>query len=455
MKQANGTRWEPEAARQYGAGSGADANANATQAAASDQRLLGGPADLAGHLRRHGPLPGHDGATILDAVERSGLTGRGGAAFPTGRKMRAVVDASRARRTARQRGTVLVANGCEGEPASAKDRTLLTQAPHLVLDGIAAAARMVGAERAHLCLHEDDDAIIQAVQRALDERRVAGVPTADVQITRVPARYVASEETSLIQLIDGGPALPRFVPPRPFERGVDGRPTLVDNVETLAHIALIARHGHAWFRATGTPNAPGTALVTVTGAVSRPGVYEIPLGITGAELLATAGGSTQPVQAVLAGGYFGAWLPEQRFHSARVTAPDLLAAGAAMGAGIFVALPGDSCALAETARVASYLAEQSAGQCGPCLNGLPALAQALEALATRGDRRAPDYIKNLTPYVAGRGACRHPDGATRLIASALSVFAADVRTHLYRGPCAGAGRAPILPLPAPTVGMYR
>lgn len=126
-----------------------------------------------------------------------------------------------------------------------------------------------------------------------------------------------------------------------------------------------------------------------------------------------------------------------------------------MGAGIFVALPGESCALAETARVARYLAEQSAGQCGPCLNGLPALAQALEALATRGDRRAPDYIKNLTPYVAGRGACRHPDGATRLIASALSVFAADVRTHLYRGPCSGAGRAPILPLPAPTVGVYR
>ncbi|HZP50129.1 NADH-ubiquinone oxidoreductase-F iron-sulfur binding region domain-containing protein [Actinocrinis sp.] len=454
MKQANSTRWDPEAARQYGAGSGSGADAAASQATGSDRRLLGGPADLAGHLRWHGPLPDHDGATILDTVERSGLTGRGGAAFPTGRKMRAVADASRARRSARQRGTVLVANGCEGEPASAKDRTLLTRAPHLVLDGITAAALAVGAERVHLCLHEDDDAIIRAVQRALDERQSARVPTADVQITRAPARYVASEETSLIQLIDGGPALPRFTPPRPFERGVDGRPTLVDNVETLAHIALIARHGHAWFRATGTPNAPGTALVTVTGAVSRPGVYEIALGITGAELLATAGGTTQPVQAVLAGGYFGAWLPEQRFHSARITAPDLLAAGAAMGAGIFVALPGESCALAETARVARYLAEQSAGQCGPCINGLPALAQALEALAARGDRRAPEYIKNLTPYVAGRGACRHPDGATRLIASALAVFAADVRTHLHRGPCAGARRAPILPLPAATVGAY-
>ena len=449
MTQANSTRWEPDAARQYGAG------AEPGQAAAPERRLLSGPADLAGHLRRHATMPDHDGATILDAVERAGLTGRGGAAFPTGRKMRAVLTASQNRRPARQRGTVLVANGCEGEPASSKDHTLLTRAPHLVLDGIVAAARAVGAERAHLCLHEDDDALIQAVQRALDERRTAGVPTAGVQITRVPARYVASEETSLIQLLDGGPALPRFTPPRPFERGVDGRPTLVDNVETLAHIALIARRGPAWFRTMGTSSAPGTALVTVSGAVSRPGVYEIPLGITGAELLATAGGSSQPVQAVLAGGYFGAWLPEQRFHSAHITAPDLAAAGAAMGAGIFVALAQESCALAETARVASYLADQSAGQCGPCLNGLPALAQALEALVTRGDRRAPDYIKNLSPYVAGRGACRHPDGATRLIASALSVFAADVRTHLYRGPCAGARRAPTLPLPASTVGVYR
>lgn len=423
---------------------------------ASSGRLLSGPADLAGHLGAHGPLPGHDGPAILDAVDRSGLTGRGGAAFPTGRKMRAVADAAaRVRRSARQQGAVVVANGCEGEPASAKDRTLLTRAPHLVLDGIAAAARAVGANRAHLCLHEDEHALIQAVRLALKERQSAGIDAVEVQIAALPHRYVASEETSLVQFLDGGPAAPRFVPPRPFERGVAGRPTLVDNVETLAHAGLIARHGPAWFRAAGTANAPGTSLVTVGGAVRRPGVYEIPLGITGAEVLELAGGPAEPVQAVLTGGYFGAWLPEPRFRTTRITAKDLAAAGAAMGAGVFVALPQASCALAETARVARYMAEQSAGQCGPCINGLPALAAALDALARKGDTRAPDYINRLAPYVTGRGACHHPDGATRLIASALSVFAADVRMHLGRGPCTGTRRPGILPLPALAAEAHR
>jgi len=174
-------------------------------------RLLAGPTDLAGHVDFHGPLPGHDAAVLLDAVERSGLTGRGGAAFPTGRKMRAVAEnAARSRRRGRRRAAVVVANGCEGEPASGKDRTLLARAPHLVLDGIAAAARAVGADQAHLCLHDDDHTGIRAVQHALAERRAQGIDAVDVSITPVPARYVASEESALVSLLDGGPALPRF-----------------------------------------------------------------------------------------------------------------------------------------------------------------------------------------------------------------------------------------------------
>jgi NADH:ubiquinone oxidoreductase subunit F (NADH-binding) len=413
-------------------------------------RLLGGTPDLAEHLRRHGPLPAADPDTLLDAVGRSGLTGRGGAAFPTGRKMLSVLEASNARRRgARRRSPVVVANGCEGEPASAKDKTLLTLAPHLVLDGIALASRIVGAERAHLCLHEDDSAVIDTVVRALAERRAAGIEDAGLQVTLVPHRYVASEASSLVRLLNGGPALPMFAPPRPHQRGVEARPTLVNNVETLAHLALITRHGPDWFRSAGTSAAPGTALLTVTGAVARPGVYEIPLGITGADLLALAGGASEPLQAVLAGGYFGAWLPDTGFAATRISAADLTAAGAGLGAGVFVALPAASCGLAETARVARYLAEESAGQCGPCLHGLPALATALESLALGGDRNAPHGLKRLMPYVTGRGACRHPDGATRLIASALAVFARDRQAHVTHGPCGGVRRAPILPVPAP------
>jgi NADH:ubiquinone oxidoreductase subunit F (NADH-binding) len=271
----------------------------------------------------------------------------------------------------------------------------------------------------------------------------------DISVTEVPNRYVASEESSLVHLLNGGPALPLSAPPRPFERGVRGRPTLVDNVETLAQLALVVRHGADWFRSAGTPDAPGTTLVTLGGAVVAPGVYEVELGLSGADLLAVAGGPSEPVRAVLAGGYFGAWMRSDRFAAARISPSGLQSAGAAMGAGIFLVLPATSCGLAETARVAKYLADQSAKQCGPCLNGLPALADALTTLALRGGRKAPGTITALAPYVTGRGACRHPDGAVRLIASALTEFADDVRNHAQRGPCQGLRRAPILPVPAP------
>jgi NADH:ubiquinone oxidoreductase subunit F (NADH-binding) len=399
-------------------------------------------ADLATHLRLHGPLSAADSARIIDIVERSGLTGRGGAAFPTGRKLRTVAG------NARRPGAAVIANGCEGEPASAKDRSLLLMVPHLILDGITLAARAVNAERAHLCVHQDQTEIHDAIRRALSERRAAGLADVDIVVVEVPHRYVASEESSLVHLLNGGPALPLSTPPRPFERGVRGRPTLVDNVETLAQLALVVRHGADWFRSAGTPDAPGTTLVTVGGAVTAPGVYEVELGMSGAELLAVAGGPAEPLRAVLAGGYFGAWLHADRFAASPITPRGLAGAGAAMGAGIFLALPATSCGLAETARVAKYLAEQSANQCGPCLNGLPALADALTALALRGGPQGAGTITALSPYITGRGACHHPDGAVRLINSALTEFADDVRFHSRRGPCSGLHRAPILPVPA-------
>ncbi|HET9171042.1 MAG TPA: NADH-ubiquinone oxidoreductase-F iron-sulfur binding region domain-containing protein [Actinospica sp.] len=413
----------------------ADQRPVATTADAPRLLLAGGPS-LAEHLSIHGPLPALTAADIVTGAEQAGLTGRGGAAFPTGRKLATVAQAGG------RRGTVVVANGCEGEPASAKDRTLMLGSPHLVLDGIQLAARAVGARAAYLCIHEDEPELRNTLITALAERigpRDAELP---VTLKPIPHRYVASEESALIRAIDGGPSLPAYTPPRPFERGVGGRPTLVDNVETLAHLALIARHGPRWFRARGTAKAPGTTLVTLGGALREPGVYEIPLGITGADLLARAGGPVEPVQAVLCGGYFGSWLPAETFARTEVSAPGLAAAGSAIGAGVFVALPRGACALAETARIAAYLAEQSARQCGPCLHGLPALARALHELATAGGTRPSHTLQALMPYVERRGACRHPDGATRLIASALHAFPEELRAHANRKPCPAAHHDP-------------
>ena len=394
---------------------------------------------LRAHDERYGPARLR-GEALVAEVERSGLTGRGGAAFPAGRKLRSVGE------RAGGRGAVVVANGMESEPASAKDAALLARAPHLVLDGIALAAAAVGADRACLCVGRPEQAA--ALSGAVAER--AGRDPVAVTVTVVPSRYVASEASALVHYLNGGEAVPLFTPPRPSERGVRGRPTLVANVETLAHIALIGRYGADWFRSAGVAAAPGSALVTVRGAVPSPGVYEIALGTPLRDVLALAGlagagvggGAGRPAgagpQAILTGGYFGTWLAARDAMDVPASAPGMRAARASFGAGVVLAFPAGGCGLAETARIVRYLAAQSAGQCGPCMHGLPEIAAGLEQVAFRAaTRRALHALRELFGLVEGRGACQLPDGAVRLAASALRVFADDLRRH-ERGPCAGA-----------------
>jgi NADH:ubiquinone oxidoreductase subunit F (NADH-binding) len=405
-----------------------------------------GPVDFATHLAIHGPAPlGAPDAPmrpdqLIDLIERSGLTGRGGAGFPTGRKLRSVV---------RGKGTpVVVANAAEGEPGSAKDHLLLGRVPHLVLDGISLAAYAVGADEAYLAMHRTDTALLSLLEGVLAERADAGVDPVPIRLTGIPARYVSSEQSAIVQFITNGLGKPTFAPPRPHERGVRGRPTLVNNVETLSHLALIARHGDLWFRSAGTTGAPGSALVTISGAVNRPGVHEIELGTPIGHAVMQAGGLAEQPQSILVGGYFGTWVPAEVAWTTPLTHADLRAIGGAMGAGIIIVLPESSCGLAETARVVRYLAEETAGQCGPCVRGLPALADELAALAFHGGRgRTLGRIERLIELIEGRGACRHPDGATQLVRSALKTFAQDAYWHNDDRPCPGVGRRPLLPLP--------
>ncbi len=411
-------------------------------------RLLAGLGDgqpgLLQHELRYGPLPRcgeRGGATrLIGILERSGLTGRGGAGFPTARKMRAVASA--------RRPAVVVANGAEGEPASRKDRLLLSRAPHLVLDGITLAARCVGAREAYLCVHQRDGRLLARLEAAAEARKAAGIDPVPIQVAAIPGGYTASEQSAIVGFINGGAARPAFAPPRVHERGVGGRPTLVNNVETLAHMALIARYGESWFRGAGLPAAAGTALVTVSGAVAAPGVYEIELGTPVGEVVMLAGGPAERPQAVLVGGYFGSWLPAETAWPVPMSHPTLRAAGGAMGAGVLAVLPEPACGLAETARVVRYLAAETAGQCGPCVFGLPALADVLADLAYQGGRGdAAARAGGLIPLIEGRGACRHPDGATQLARSALQAFSADARWHDSHGPCHGIRRPPLLPIP--------
>jgi NADH:ubiquinone oxidoreductase subunit F (NADH-binding) len=226
---------------------------------------------------------------------------------------------------------------------------------------------------------------------------------------------------------------------------VDGRPTLVSNAETFAHIALIARHGPDWFRMAGTGEAPGTALYTVSGAVRNVAVYEMPTGVTGETLIRAAGGLIEPVSAVLVGGYGGSWIAPRELR--RPFTPEGLAdVGASPGAGVVVALPARTCGLVETMRVAEWMAGQTARQCGPCFKGLPAISADIAAVTTKADRQAYERLRFRLGVINGRGACAHPDGVVKFVASALKVFAPDVRRHLAGQPCPAGPR--VLPLPA-------
>jgi NADH:ubiquinone oxidoreductase subunit F (NADH-binding) len=400
-------------------------------------------AELDAHLDVHGRLPDLGKwapLEIVDLVEQAGLLGHGGASFPTATKLRAVAS--------RRRPKIVVANGTEGEPLSKKDRVLLRELPHLVLDGAAIAARAVGAGEAIIALSEHDDRGAKSLGRAVRERREAGLRgDPRFELFGAPERWLSGQETALVNLLNGGPAKPTFGS-RPFERGVRQRPTLVHNVETLAHLALIARYGADWFRQFGTAHDPGSTLVTLSGAVSAPGVYEIDRAMTLEDLLATAE-AQEPLVAVLIGGYFGTWLPAADIRGVHLAAEHLAEHGASLGAGVIVALGSSACPVTETVRIADYFAAQNAGQCGPCVNGLDAIADTIHQLATgTGTPHSHSDLVRWTSRLPKRGACQHPDGAARFISSALRVFAEEFDDHARHGPCERCANTPVLPAPA-------
>lgn len=385
---------------------------------------------------RHGQRPGD----IVDEVERAGLRGRGGGWFPTHLKLRAVVESSAARgRLSSARHPVVIANGMEGEPASGKDATLLRQSPHLVLDGIAIAARTVGATDAFLAVHRDSP-LMPSLIAALDERAAASVDDIPIDIVTPPARYVSSEESALAHWVGDGAATPVY-PDRPFQRGAAGRPTLVQNVETLAHLALIARYGGPWFAAVGASGAPGTTLVTVGGAVADPGVIEVPTGTPVADILAARGGVIEPIRGFLTGGYGGAWVAATELVETTWDPDSVRQAGGVIGASVLWPIGRSVCPLDEIARVSAWMAGESAGQCGPCMFGLPSISDDLRSLALRyADSTDMERLTHRLGLVSGRGACKHPDGTARFVSTGLAAFADEVSLHVA-GRCSAAGEA--------------
>jgi NADH:ubiquinone oxidoreductase subunit F (NADH-binding) len=404
------------------------AGVSANPAPGPGPRLLSGPALAAGpepydaHRARLGPVPAGAGArSVIPVLEASGLLGRGGAAFPVGRKWRAVADRSRGR-------AVVLVNGAEGEPLSAKDRTLLTLRPHLVLDGALLAAAAVGADEVELYVGEEHPAARAEIARALASHPAPA--SVDVRLVTAPRGYVSGEETAAVSFVNRGIALPTAVPPRPFEAGIRGRPTLVQNVESLAYAALIARFGPDWYRSVGRASTRGTSLITVSGAVRAPIVTEIEIGTRLGDAVSSVGGTTSGVTAVLMGGYFGGWIPAREAWPLPLDPVAMRAAGHAFGCGVVSLLPEGRCGVVASAQVMTYLASQSARQCGPCVMGLSAIAEAVSRLAAcRPAQGDLERVARWTGQLVGRGACHHPDGAASFLQSALRTFAAEFTLH--------------------------
>jgi NADH:ubiquinone oxidoreductase subunit F (NADH-binding) len=368
--------------------------------------------------------------SLAHELESSGLTGRGGAAFPTARKAQLI-------REQRGHNKFVVVNAMEGEPASHKDLTLLSTHPHLVLDGAEYLASIVGAKNIAVCVARDNPTVVNHVEHAIHERTRRSLRGPKLELHTPPWRYVAGEESALVHWLDDNESLPQFRPARPHILRIGHAPVLVDNAETCANVGLIGRYGASWFREVGTPESPGSTLVSITGAVERPTVLEVALGTTLRTILQSAGADADP-QALLLGGYGGSWLAGSHVDLAYCNEA-LRGVGASTGAGVIVVLPKGACGIIETLRVVRWMANESARQCGPCAFGLPAIAEDLNHLAhpSRDPLSASKRLEERLGQIDGHGACRHPDGVVRFVRSALTTFAEDFARHANGSACAG------------------
>jgi NADH:ubiquinone oxidoreductase subunit F (NADH-binding) len=392
--------------------------------ALGEPRLLrgiqsGSLVDAGHHRHLHGVLPTLDERQLIGLCSDVALLGRGGAGFPVAQKLAAMGTQANGRR----RRNVVV-NATESEPASHKDRLLVQRFPHLVLDGARLVADALGAGDVHVAIHGDSarPGLLTALADREDSTRF--------QIDCITGGFVSGEARALVRAIDGEASVPPGRRTLPTQRGVGGGSSFLSNAETFAQLAVLARLGPVAFRSVGTTEEPGTTLLSVGGAVARPGVLEVPLGTSLDSVLSAVG--ARPATAIVIGGYHGAWLVPRA--GMRISRRAMSGVGATLGAGVLLVLDEETCALGELSRVASWLANESARQCGPCMFGLPALLADLDALA-HGRPGSDRAVARHAGLVSGRGACSHPDGAVRFITSGLAALTHEVSLHRRRGGC--------------------
>ena len=361
---------------------------------------------------------------FLSLLETSGLTGHGGAHFPVARKIRSAMQSPA--------GGTVVANAAEGEPGSAKDAALWQFRPHLVIDGLLIVAQLIQAKRLVIWIHNDERASHRSIVEAIKERELAGVPI-NVEILTMPPRYISGENSSVIAGVRGEAIAPRYRLDKARPWGIGNAAILSHNSETLARIAMVKRYG---------VGAARFHLLTLLG-MDRRTVTEASSSDTYGHVLSKTDGNPP----TLFGGYGATWMPWDSVKNLQCDPATLRATGLSFGAGIIGVLPVGSCPIVETGRVLTWMAGQSARQCGPCFRGLADIAQRWNDFATK-TISSDDYHTMLIRIglIPGRGGCAHPDGTIRLARSALTLFSDEVEKHL-EGKCEYEHSLDFLPVP--------
>jgi NADH-quinone oxidoreductase subunit F len=378
---------------------------------------------------------------ILEEIKNSGLRGRGGAGFPTWKKWEMVAGKDVPQK-------YLCCNGAEEEPGTFKDQMLLGVNPHQLLEGALIAAYTVGAGKIILYINQKFEAQIGLMEEALDETRALGFwgenilssgVTIEIALFKSPVAYVAGEETAMLEVIEGRRAAPRQKPPfYPVHYGLYGKPTLVNNVETLSNIPHIIRNGSEWFKQIGLPESTGTALFSLSGDVNQPGVYELPMGTSLKKLIEVYGKGVKEgrkIKGILPGGPSCGMIPGEEIDIP-LDYESLKKRGTALGTGAVVVFDETACLVNAGLHIAEFFSEESCGQCPPCKMGGSHLADLHRKIESgKGEIEDLRSIEQICGVVKGRGYCSLITGASVTLESLIRNFRSEYEEHIKKGRC--------------------
>jgi len=384
--------------------------------------------------------------TLIEELKTSALRGRGGAGFPTGLKWSFMPRNAEGQK-------YIVCNSDEGEPGTCKDRDILRYNPHQLIEGMIIAGYCIGASAGYNYIRGEFWEPYERFEAALQEARDAGLLGENILNSGFDfelhshlgaGAYICGEETALLESIEGKKGQPRFKPPFPAGFGLYGKPTTINNTETLASVPVILQNGGQWFLDMGKPNNGGTKLFCVSGHVNKPGNFEVPMGIPFAELLEMAGGvrDGHQLKAVIPGGSSVPVLPADIIMQADMDYDSLAKAGSMLGAGSVIVMDETTCMVNTLARLSHFYAEESCGQCTPCREGTGWLARVLHRIEHgQGRPEDLDLLDDVASRIAGRTICALGDAAAMPVQSFLQHFRNEFEFHIEHGKCMVGPRA--------------